>query len=213
MCTELQRQGARVRAHVRSDSGRDKLPDGVDETVVGLMEQFTTATKIVDGCHAVVSALGPTDRGPLSSFNVDYIGFCNVVAACKHMQAPPVQHVGLVSTIAADDWLFPLNLAGGVLVWKRLGELELERSGLTHTIVRPGGLTNDTADRGVTLAPQGTYGLPPSRQIPGSISRKRVAQLVVGAIGTPSARNKLVEAVSNDRHGKELDVESLFSSV
>lgn len=38
----------------------------------------------------------------------------------------------------ADDPLFPLNLAWGVLFWKKRAEEEIQRSGMEYTIVRPG---------------------------------------------------------------------------
>lgn len=44
----------------------------------------------------------------------------------------------LVSSIGCDDPLFPLNLFWGVLLWKKQGELAVQRSGLDYTIVRPG---------------------------------------------------------------------------
>ena len=46
----------------------------------------------------------------------------------------------LVTSIGCDDPLFPLNLYWGVLLWKKQGEVALQRSGLDYTIVRPGGL-------------------------------------------------------------------------
>jgi hypothetical protein len=49
-----------------------------------------------------------------------------------------VKKVVLVTSIGTDDPLFPLNLLWGVLLWKKQGELALQRSGIDYTIVRPG---------------------------------------------------------------------------
>jgi hypothetical protein len=59
-------------------------------------------------------ALDPT--GP---FRVDFIGTKNLVAAAR---AANVKHYVLVTSIGADDLFFPLNLAWGVLFWKKRGE-------------------------------------------------------------------------------------------
>ena len=48
--------------------------------------------------------------------------------ATKRLPFPP----------ATDDPLFPLNLFFGVLLFKKQGELALQRSGLDYTIIRPG---------------------------------------------------------------------------
>lgn len=61
----------------------------------------------------------------------------NLISAAKQKG---VQKFVLVSSIGADDLANPLNLFWGVLFWKKRAEQELQRSGLTYTIVRPGGL-------------------------------------------------------------------------
>ena len=85
--------------------------------------------------------------------------------------------------------LHPLNLFWGILVWKKWAEEYLQRSGLTYTIVRPGGLKNDDNDDRIVM--QGLDSL-----FDGSIPRTKVAQVCVEAIGNESARNKIVEIVA-----------------
>ena len=53
----------------------------------------------------------------------------------------------LFSSYRTDNILNPLNLFFGILFWKKQAELQLQRSGLTYTIVRPGGL-KDTLESG-----------------------------------------------------------------
>ena len=88
------------------------------------------------GCTALVIATGARPSinlaGPLQ---VDAAGVQAQVQACR---AVGLQRVVLVSSLCAGRWLHPLNLFGLILVWKRLGERWLERSGLDWTIVRPG---------------------------------------------------------------------------
>lgn len=53
--------------------------------------------------------------------------------------SPPLPpQVVLVTSVGADELLFPLNLLWGVLFWKKRAEEALQRSGLDYTIVRPG---------------------------------------------------------------------------
>ena len=67
---------------------------------------------------------------------MDYQGTLNLLAAAKQAD---VEHVVLISSIGADDNLYPLNLLFGILFWKKRAEEALQRSGLRYTIVRPGG--------------------------------------------------------------------------
>jgi uncharacterized protein YbjT (DUF2867 family) len=71
---------------------------------------------------------------------------------------------------------------------------ELQRSGLRHTIVRPGGLRSEGAVAPVVLRPAGSYGLPPRAPPSGSILRSQVAALCVAALVTPAAANGVFEA-------------------
>ena len=108
-----------------------------------------------------------------------------------------MKHFTLVTSIGADQLLFPLNLAWGVLFWKKLGEEELQRSGLRHTIVRPGGLRSQGAPAPVVVKAGGSYGLPPRPAPSGSILRSQVAELCVASLTAPAAANAVVEAVTD----------------
>ena len=93
--------------------------------------------------------------------------------------------------------MFPLNLAWGVLLWKKLGEEELQRSGLRYTIIRPGGLRSRGAPAPVVVKAGGSYGLPPRAAPSGSILRSQVAELCVASLTAPAAANAVVEAVTD----------------
>lgn len=73
-------------------------------------------------------------------------GTLNLIAAAKQRG---IKRFVLVTSIGADDLLNPLNLFWGVLFWKKRAEEELQRSGLTYTIVRPGGLKSKLREVGV----------------------------------------------------------------
>jgi uncharacterized protein YbjT (DUF2867 family) len=76
-----------------------------------------------------------------------------------------------------------------ILVWKKQAEEYIQKSGLTYTIVRPGGLKNE--DNTDSIVMQGADTL-----FDGSIPRQKVAQVSVEALLETAARNKVVEIVA-----------------
>lgn len=168
-------------------AAQGKLP--YDVTVVkGDVYEFGSVARAAAGCDAIIVTAGATDiRDPFGPFNTEYQGTLNTVAAA---QQAGVKHVVLVTSIGTDDAIVnPLNLFWGILFWKKRAEEVLQRSGLTYTVIRPGGLvgpgessqqampfqsTNRNRGTGnVVMRPAGTYGIPP-RQQAGSIQRTKV---------------------------------------
>lgn len=214
----LQAAGVPVVALVR-DPSRANFGAGV-EVIKGDVYRYESLPAAVQGCGAVICATGcRPSLDPLGPFNTDYIGTCNLVAAAKNAG---VRKFVFVTSIGADEILFPLNLAWGVLFWKKQAELELQRSGLNYTIVRPGGLKNATdsgeAPGPVQMKPAGTFGLPP-KETSGSILRSQVAEVCVTALKTKEADNKVVEVISSGVRGDpvpptaEVSIESLFAGI
>ena len=66
---------------------------------------------------------------------MDYEGTLNLLAAA---QQAGVKHIVLISTIGTDDLFSPFNLVFGLSLFKKLAEVEVQRSGVTYTIIRPG---------------------------------------------------------------------------
>lgn len=213
---QLSAQGVPVRALVRDSVRASKvLPSasaGV-EVVEGDVYDYQSVVRAMQGCNAVVIATGPTNKlDPLGPWKVDFQGNENLVAAARQAGA---SRIVLVTSIGVDDLLFPLNLFWGILFWKKQGELAVQRSGLTYTIVRPGGLLNEPrsgqAEGAAVLGLPGTYGLPP-RRTPGSVLRRVVADACVEALVEPAAADKVVELVSESGAPKRPFAE-LFASV
>ena len=76
-----------------------------------------------------------------------------------------------------------------VLFWKKRAEEAIQRSGITYTIVRPGGLTNEPRGRDpegrIVMGGPDTFGLPPRRRS-GSILRRQVDSLAADAASSLS---------------------------
>lgn len=201
---------AMVRDGIKATSVLPGVEDGVD-IVEGDVFKYQDVVQAMKGCNEVIIASGSTDRlDPLSPFKVDFQGVENIVAAAKQAD---VRKIVLISSIGADDPLFPLNLFGLVLVMKKAGELAVQRSGIPYTILRPGGLLNEEKDgsRIVIVGPQDYYGLPP-RKRPGSILRSKVAEAAIAALVEPEAKNKIIEMIS-EKGTRERPWSEIFASV
>ena len=244
--SRLAAEGVPVRCLVRDVAkARAVLPDASEGVTLvrGDLTQPSSLPLALADCNAVVWAAGVPSlvamfKDPLAPLRVEAEGVANLVAVferavMKERQEKENKEKGsasprfvLISSIGADSVVAQLAFPGGVLFWKKRGELALQRSSvLDWTIIRPGGLKEEGSGSGrgggasgssssaegvVAVGPDG-IGFPslfsrgsgsgssssrPPRQRPGSISRKAVADLAVDALVVPAAVGKVVEVVS-----------------
>ncbi len=200
---ELVKRGVPVRALVRNlEAARVVLPPEV-ELVVGDVLQPATIEAAIAGCTVVLCATGARPGfDPTAPYRVDFEGSRNLVDVAK---AKGIQHFVFVSSLCVSQFFHPLNLFFLILVWKKKAEEYLQRSGLTYTIVRPGGLKNDDTPDAVVMSAADTL-------FEGSIPRAKVAQVCVEALYQPAAKNKVVEIVARPA-SPVLEVAELFASV
>jgi len=153
---------------------------------VGDTRQLNTLKPAFQGVRAVICTTGTTmPVGSNSPEHVDYEGVRNLVEVAH---AAKVELFVLVSSCAVTKPDHPLNKFGQVLTWKLKGEDTLRASGLTYTIVRPGGLTNEPGRQSALVFDQGD-------RISGMISRADVAEVCIQALHQPDARNTTFEVV------------------
>jgi len=170
---------------------------------VGDTRQPDTLTPAFQDVRAVICATGTTT--PVGSNNpehVDYQGVRNLVEAAR---AAKVEHFVLVSSCSVTKPDHPLNKFGQVLTWKLKGEDALRASGLTYTIVRPGGLTDEPGGQAALIFDQGD-------RISGMISRADVAEVCIQALQQPNARNATFEVVQTQGAPVD-DWASLFAAL
>ena len=145
----------------------------------------------LQGCTELVIATGARPSinlaGPL---RVDAWGVQDQLQACCSLG---LQRVVLVSSLCAGRWLHPLNLFGLILIWKRVGERCLERSGLDWTVIRPGGRSEDDS-RAIT---EGGLVTEADQQQSNSIPRRLVAQVCLDALEQPRACGRILEITSS----------------
>lgn len=200
----LVKRGVSVKALVRdAASAREKLPIEV-ELFEGDVTDRSSLKRAVTDCTVLLSATGARPSlDPTGPFKVDYEGTKNLVDAA---QESGIEHFVMVSSLCVSKFFHPLNLFFLILYWKKQAEAYLQASGLTYTIVRPGGLKNDDQDhRPLVMAPADTL-------FEGNIPRLKVAEVCVEALYQAAARNKIVEIVAQE-DAQDKSFQELFSEI
>lgn len=200
---ELVAQGIPVKALVRDTAkAKERLPPEA-EIVMGDVLQPETLTAALEGCTVLLSATGAAPSfDPTGPYGVDFVGTKNLVAAAK---SQGIEQFVMVSSLCVSKLLHPLNLFWLILVWKKQAEEYLQKSGLTYTIVRPGGLKEEDSDDKVVM--EGADSL-----FEGSLPRRKVAQVCVAALADAEAQNKIVEIVARP-DAPEQTMAELFAAV
>jgi uncharacterized protein YbjT (DUF2867 family) len=161
---------------------------GLDrDCVIGDTRYPGTLNAAVAGAGAVICATGTrTFAGANGPEQVDYRGVGNLVAAARMAEVP---RFILITSLAVTKPGHPLNKLGDVLTWKFRGEEVLRTSGLTYTIIRPGGLTDVPGGREKVEVGQGDL-------LVGRISRADVAAVAVLALENRATHNTTFELVN-----------------
>jgi len=184
------------------------LGDGV-ETVVGTVTDRDQVFSIVrdnniDALIVLSSAIPkfkPAEPGqrPEHYFDdgqepesVDWEGGRNMIDAAKEVG---LSHVVFVGSMGSTDTHHPLNAFGNILKWKRQAEQYLIDSGVSYTIINPGGLQDADGSRRELIVGNNDeiyklYGTP-------AIPRADVAMLAVQALLKPeTAKNKALDVIT-----------------
>ena len=177
-----------IKALVRNlAKAREIIPETVT-LVEGDVLKSSSFESTLSDCNVLICATGASPSfKPIGPYLVDYLGTKNLIDAAK---AQEVEHFILVSSLSVSKLFHPLNLFWLVLFWKHKAEAYLKVSGVPYTIVRPGGLKNESdASESIFMSSQDTL-------FEGSISRQKVAQVCVEAIAYPEAKSKILEVVT-----------------
>jgi uncharacterized protein YbjT (DUF2867 family) len=200
---ELVAKDIPVRALVRNlEAGKAKLPAEADLVVGDVSKPETLKEAIGDSTVLLCATGAKPSLNPTGPFQVDYQGTKNLVDVAK---ATGIEHFVFVSSLCISKFFHPLNLFWLILYWKKQGETYLQNSGLTYTIVRPGGLKNEDNADAIVMSSADTL-------FEGSIPRTKVAQVCVESLLYPSARNKIVEIVA-EPNKTATSWENLFARV
>jgi uncharacterized protein YbjT (DUF2867 family) len=184
---ELVQRGISVRVMVRDlETAKAILPNQVEMVLGNVLDKRAIEEAIAD-CNVVLCATGARPSlDPFGPLQVDYMGTKNLIDVAK---AKNIEHFVLVTSLCTSLFFHPLNLFWLVLFWKKQAEKYLKASGLTYTIVRPGGLKNEDTGGALVMSSVDTL-------FDGSIPRIKVATVCVEALSHTEARNKVVEVVT-----------------
>ena len=187
--------GYEVRLLIRSQS---KIPDslkGCERYVLSDVNGITLDYAL-KGCDGLVIATGARPSIDLTGpAKVDYLNIQKQVESCKRLN---LKRVVLVSSLCAGKLIHPLNLFGLILIWKRLGERSLQKSGLDWTVIRPGGLNENETN----LKSQNILFSGEKTQEEGSIPRRLVAKSCIEALKTKDSIKKIIEITSSEENPK-----------
>ncbi len=200
---ELVKRNIPVRALVRDlEKARGILPTETELVVGDVLNPGSLSGALADSTVILCATGAKPSFDPTGPYKVDYEGTKNLVDAAK---AKGIEHFVFVSSLCTSQLFHPLNLFWLILVWKKQAEEYIQKSGLTYTIVRPGGLKNEDNPDPVVMSSA-------DKLFDGSIPRTKVAQVCVEALLQPAARNKIVEIVAKPETPQK-SFEELFAAV
>ena len=200
---QLVERNVPVKALVRDIELAKEILPAATELIVGDVLQPITYEQHLADCNVLICATGASPSfDPTGPYKIDYQGTKNLVDAAK---ANNLEHFILVSSLCVSKFFHPLNLFWLILYWKKQAESYIKLSGIPYTIVRPGGLKNESNSEPIVMSGADTL-------FDGSIPRPKVAQVCVEALFQPEAKSKIVEIVTSPEADSK-NWEQLFSQV
>jgi uncharacterized protein YbjT (DUF2867 family) len=180
LARELAARGDRARSLVRDPGHFDDVRAAGGEPVLADLEAASAdeLARAVSGAQAVVFAAGAgPGSGAARKETVDYGG---AVKLCEAARAVGIRRYVMVSAIGADpdaegdDFAVYLRAKGRA-------DAELAESGLDHTIIRPGRLTDEPGTGRVLLSPEAGYGEVPRDDVAAVLAAVLRADNTIGA--------------------------------
>ncbi len=182
----------KVKALLRSGASRPELEAMGIKVVMGDALDAAAVEQAMlpdEPIRAVISTIGGLPKDGQRS---DYLGNKNLIDAAVKVG---VQKFILVSSIGSGESAVALppqamETLKSVLLEKEQAEKHLIESGLTYTVIRPGGLKSEPAT--------GNGVLTENYKVAGIIHRADVAQLVFQCLSSDAANNKILSAVDRN---------------
>jgi nucleoside-diphosphate-sugar epimerase len=185
-------QNQKVKALLRSEDSRPELEAmGIKVVMADALDAAALEQAMLgdEPIHAVISTIGGL---PKDGQRADFLGNKNLIDAAVKAG---VQKFILVSSIGSGESVVAippqaLETLKPVLVEKEQAEKHLIESGLTYTVIRPGGLKSEPAT--------GNGVVTEDYKVAGTIHRADVAQLVCQCLASDAANNKILSAVDRN---------------
>lgn len=192
-----------MKALLRSEASRSELEAlGIKVAIADALDAAAVEQAMLgdEPIHAVISTIGGL---PKEGERADYLGNKNLIDAAVKAG---VQKFILVSSIGSGESVVAippqaLETLKPVLIEKEQAEKYLIASGLTYTVIRPGGLKSEPATGNAVVTQD--------YKIAGTIHRADVAQLVCQCLFSDAANNKILSAVDRNMTYGQVSFEEL----
>jgi nucleoside-diphosphate-sugar epimerase len=188
----LTEQQLKIKALLRTETSQNELEAMGIAVVIGdamNVEDVERAMLNSEPIDVVISTIGGL---PKDGQRPDYLGNKNLIDAAVKAG---VKRFILITSIGSGNSVVALNPQAletlkPVLIEKEKAETDLIASGMTYTIIRPGGLKSEAAT--------GNSILTENPQVAGIIHRPDVAQLVCRCLNSDRANNKILSAIDKN---------------
>jgi nucleoside-diphosphate-sugar epimerase len=188
----LTEQQLKIKALLRTETSQNELEAMGIAVVIGdamNVEDVERAMLNSEPIDVVISTIGGL---PKDGQRPDYFGNKNLIDAAVKAG---VKRFILITSIGSGNSVVALNPQAletlkPVLIEKEKAETDLIASGMTYTIIRPGGLKSEAAT--------GNSILTENPQVAGIIHRPDVAQLVCRCLNSDRANNKILSAIDKN---------------
>ncbi|RDY86864.1 SDR family oxidoreductase [Bacillus amyloliquefaciens] len=182
-----------LRAMVRKEEQKEALQAAGTEAVLADLEgSAEDIAKAAEGCDAIVFTAGSGgSTGHDKTLLIDLDGAAKAVEAAKKAG---IKRFIMVSALQAHNRANWNEALKPYYVAKHYADKILEASGLTYTIIRPGGLLNDPGTGNIKAAADLERG---------SISRDDVANTVIASLDEPNTYEKAFDLTAGSMPVRE----------
>lgn len=199
----LRNQQQNVKALLRTPDTRPELEGMGVQVVMGDALDIMAVEQALLGPEPISAVISTIGGLPKDGERADYLGNKNLIDAAVKAG---VRKFILVSSIGSGESVVALppqalETLKSVLVEKEKAEQHLIKSGLTYTIIRPGGLKSEPAT--------GNGLLTENYRVAGIIHRADVGQLVCDCLFSDLANGKILSAIDGNMTYGEPDFEVL----
>ena len=188
----LMEQNRRVKALLRAETTIADLEAMGIKIAIGDALNVADVERAMLGNEPIDTVISTIGGLPQDGQRSDYLGNKNLIDAAVKAGAKKFILITSIGTGNSVNAIPPqaLQALGPVLAEKEKAEKHLMESGLTYTIVRPGGLKSEPAT--------GNGILTEDPRVAGTIHRADVAHLVCQCLDSERANNKVLSAIDRN---------------
>ncbi|AFY53866.1 NmrA-like family protein [Rivularia sp. PCC 7116] len=204
----LTAQNLQVKALLRTEEKRQELEAMGIKVVSGDALNVDDVESAILGEESIETVISTIGGVPKDSERADYLGNKNLIDAAVKAGVKKFILISSIGSGNSANAIPPqaLETLKPVLIEKEKAENYLIASGLTYTVIRPGGLKSEPST--------GNGILTEDPKIAGTIHRADVAQLVCKSLNSEKTNNKVLSAIDENMiYGQpEFDKLDLVSS-